>query len=92
MTARSGNATGGSEASEARVAAAKHLLDETVSSRVEQASLRQAFAAKVRSYDEQTSIQVSYGWDGAKFFSRNGGEEVELQAVSSDSTNSFFFF
>ncbi|CAN0168212.1 unnamed protein product [Scytosiphon promiscuus] len=47
------------EASEARVSAAKHLLDQAVAAKVENASLRQEFSAKIRSYDEQTSLQVS---------------------------------
>lgn len=48
------------EASDARVAAAKHMLERAIASRVEQAALRQAFAAKIRSYDEHTSSQVRY--------------------------------
>lgn len=48
----------GAESSEARVAAVKHLLELAVNSKVEQAALRQAFAAKIRSYDEHTSSQV----------------------------------
>lgn len=47
-----------SAASEARVAAAKHLLDQAVSSRVEHAALSAAFAEKIRAYDEATSLQV----------------------------------
>lgn len=46
------------ETAEARVFAAKHLLDRAVAQRVERAALKQTFAAKIRCYDEQTSLQV----------------------------------
>lgn len=51
-------AAAAADASEARVAAAKYMLDEMVGSRVEQAALRQTFSAKIRTYDELTSSQV----------------------------------
>lgn len=54
-------AAAASETSDARVTAAKHLLDQAVASRVEHAALRQAFSSKIRSYDEQTSLQVRDG-------------------------------
>lgn len=54
-------AAAASEASDARVTAAKHVLDRGVASRVEHAALRQAFSAKIHSYDEQTSLQVRDG-------------------------------
>lgn len=54
-------AAAAADASEARVAAAKHMLDGMVASRVEQAALRQAFSANIRTYDELTSSQVRGG-------------------------------
>lgn len=56
--AASAAAAAATDASEARVFAAKHLLNRAVKSKVEQAALRQAFAATIREYDEQTSLQV----------------------------------
>lgn len=53
-------AAAAAEASDARVCAAKHVLDGVVASRVEQAALRQAFSAKIRTYDELTSSQVNH--------------------------------
>ncbi|CAM9338179.1 unnamed protein product, partial [Ectocarpus sp. 12 AP-2014] len=51
-------ASAAAEVGEARVSAAKHLLDQAIASKVERASLRQDFSTKIRSYDEQTSQQV----------------------------------
>ena len=51
-------ATAAAEVGEARVLAAKHLLDQAVAAKVERAALRQEFSTKIRSYDEQTSLQV----------------------------------
>lgn len=51
-------AAAAAEVGEARVLAAKHLLDQAVAAKVERASLRQEFSTKIGSYDEQTSLQV----------------------------------
>eukprot|EP00903_Cladosiphon_okamuranus_P005837 g5778.t1 len=51
-------ATAAAEVGEAKVLAAKHLLDQAVAAKVERAALRQEFSSKIRSYDEQTSLQV----------------------------------
>lgn len=53
-----GGAAAAGEVGEARVLAAKHLLDQAVALKVERASLRLEFSNKIRSYDEQTSLQV----------------------------------
>eukprot|EP00752_Nemacystus_decipiens_P018211 g16340.t1 len=51
-------AAAATEVGEARVLAAKHLLDQAVAAKVERAALRQEFSTKIRLYDEQTSLQV----------------------------------